>query len=131
MTPEEINARFANIERILANHQHLDYDKTKKLITPVYGGQVASDGSAVSLPIGWTSARNSTGRYTITHNLGTTAYAVVACALCSSFDLTNVTFMVISGLSVNTFQTDIYDGYIPHGTNPEVDRAFLFILKRV
>lgn len=42
-----------------------------------FAGVVAANGTAVSLPSGWTSAKTNTGRYTVTHNLGTTSYAVV------------------------------------------------------
>jgi hypothetical protein len=42
-----------------------------------YIGRVDSAGVAVSLPAGWTSARNGTGDYTITHNLGSAAYIVL------------------------------------------------------
>lgn len=44
-----------------------------------FSGHVQSNGSAISLPDGWTSSKISTGLYEVTHNLGTTAYAVVAC----------------------------------------------------
>jgi len=40
-----------------------------------YGGSVASDAGSNTLPSGWSASVNTT-TYTITHNLGTTAYAV-------------------------------------------------------
>lgn len=36
----------------------------------VYAGRVALDGSATSLPSGWTSSSPSTGVYLVTHNMG-------------------------------------------------------------
>lgn len=41
-----------------------------------FGGNVASGGTATSLPSGWTSAKTGTGAYTVTHNLGSTDYGV-------------------------------------------------------
>lgn len=44
-----------------------------------YGGEVDATGSGLKLPSGWTSSYSSGGVfYTITHNLGTTSYVVVA-----------------------------------------------------
>lgn len=45
-----------------------------------FGGYVNGDGTAASLPVGWSSAKTGTGAYTVTHNLGTTNYTVVAVA---------------------------------------------------
>lgn len=42
-----------------------------------YAGLVNSDGSAISLPSGWSSTRNSVGNYTVTHNLGQAGYVVI------------------------------------------------------
>lgn len=43
-----------------------------------YVGQVASDGTFVGGPAGWTSTLDAeTGLYTVHHDLGTKAYAVV------------------------------------------------------
>lgn len=47
--------------------------------TRVYSGAVNSDGTAgTPFPTGWTSATPGTGNYTVTHNLSTTSYVVVA-----------------------------------------------------
>ena len=35
-----------------------------------YAGMVATDGTAVNLPSGWTCSTGGTGMYTVTHNLG-------------------------------------------------------------
>lgn len=45
----------------------------------IYHGYVNSDGTEGStFPSGWSSARTATGRYTVTHSIGTTDYSVVA-----------------------------------------------------
>lgn len=46
-------------------------------LSGIYVGYVQFDGTAVRLPSGWTSVKNSTGSYTVTHNLGTTNYVVI------------------------------------------------------
>lgn len=52
----------------------------------IFHGRVDSAGVAIRLPAGWTSLRNSAGSYTITHNLGTTAYSLTQ----SSSEVANV-----------------------------------------
>ena len=42
-----------------------------------FGGNVVSGAAGTLFPSGWTVTHTSTGVYTITHNLNTTAYAVV------------------------------------------------------
>ena len=42
-----------------------------------YFGIVASGVASTPFPSGWSVTKNSTGDYTITHNLGTTTYAVL------------------------------------------------------
>lgn len=46
--------------------------------TIAYSGYINNDGTSTNVPTGWTSVKNSTGNYTITHNLGITTYNVVA-----------------------------------------------------
>lgn len=47
-----------------------------------YGGVVGSTGTAgTPFPSGWTSVKNVTGDYTVTHNLGTANYVVVGSAI--------------------------------------------------
>lgn len=85
-----------------------------------YAGRVDSAGVAgTPFPAGWTSVRNSLGSYTVTHNLGTTAYAPVVSAVGS----TAVTARVptIANNSVQVFTTD--------ATGSLADSAFSFIIK--
>lgn len=42
----------------------------------IYKIQINADGSTNILPTGWTVVKNSTGSYTVTHNLGVTTYTV-------------------------------------------------------
>lgn len=42
-----------------------------------FAGSITSGGAGTILPKGWTSAKTATGKYTVTHNLGHTSYAVV------------------------------------------------------
>jgi len=90
-------------------------------IAKIYAGMVESDGSAGRLPSGWSSTRNSTGLYTITHNLDTTGYAPIAIvegvgggyAACK---LLNV--------GTNTFQVQTYNA----NTGALVSQRFYFHL---
>ena len=68
-----------------------------------FAGRVASAGTVLKLPRGWSCVRNSTGVYTITHTLGLAAntYAVVATpsgapgrGYCSGMALSNNTFEI-------------------------------------
>lgn len=64
----------------------------------VFAGVVASDGTGVILPTGWTSVQNGTGDYTITHNLGSGSYVVVASPITGHFRCQ------IAVQTANTFQ---------------------------
>jgi hypothetical protein len=46
----------------------------------IYDGSVNANGTAGYLPVGWSVTHTGTGDYTITHNIGTTAYVVNATA---------------------------------------------------
>jgi hypothetical protein len=50
-----------------------------------YMGTVTSGAAGSPFPSGWTVSNGSTGEYTITHNLGTTAYTVATLAHSSYF----------------------------------------------
>ena len=73
----------------------------------IHGGQIVSGGTAGTFfPSGWTVASLGTGHYQVTHNLGTTNYAVVAmCSpdarTCDLYAFTNNTFDIVI--------IDIYD----------------------
>jgi len=90
MSPEDaqlIMQRLEVLERWKMNFERPDrysfwkniqlYDN-HRIIGGIYGGQVSSTGSSVTLPTGWTSTKTATGKYKVTHNLNTTQYTVVA-----------------------------------------------------
>lgn len=54
------------------------YYKCQSEQQQTFAGRVASTGTAYRLPSGWTSTKVSTGRYRVTHSLGTSAYTVTA-----------------------------------------------------
>lgn len=86
-----------------------------------YAGRVDSAGAAGNpFPSGWTSTRNSLGSYTVTHNLGTTAYSPVVSAVGS----TAVTARVPT-ISSNTVQV-----YTTDSAGSLADSAFSFIIKQ-
>lgn len=64
----------------------IDAADLRQVVTGLWGvpyvGQVASDGVMVGGPAGWTSSLDAdTGLYTVHHDLGTKAYAVVVTPL--------------------------------------------------
>ena len=78
-----------------------------QLDSKVYGGQVNSAGTGVYMPSGWSSVRTSLGLYTITHNLGTTSYSVVANLLVNALTGREAH---IQSLSANTFAVYTFNG---------------------
>lgn len=72
-------------------------------LSVVYWGEVASDGSAIRLPTGWTSATTGTGDYVVTHNLGNASYGVAANAISA------YAFGKIPDTSANTFEIIFQD----------------------
>ena len=85
----------------------------------IFSGSVASNGTATSLPTGWTSTKDSTGVYTVTHNLGSASYAVVVTAVGPN-NITNLN----GAVAANTFGVAIQDS----ATQTLNDKAFNFIL---
>lgn len=77
------------------------------------------DGSAGAVfPSGWTSAKNSTGDYTITHNLGTTDYTVVATSL-NDYTVMEILTQNSNNVNIRSFVTT---------TGALIDSGFNFIL---
>lgn len=79
----------------LANKKYVD-----SVVSPC--GAVASNGAAISLPSGWSSAKNATGQYNITHTLNTTGLSVVAVPMG-----TNTRAVATSVLSSTVFQINV------------------------
>lgn len=96
MTLEELQNEVGELRRLVdAIHRPGSYvfskpvrfDAGAKIIGAIYPGIVDGDGTALSLPQFWTSATTGTGKYTVTHNLGTTSYVVVLTAVQSGLAL--------------------------------------------
>ena len=129
MTPEE-RIEFNELKRKVSENPFSGEvnNLSRRKVPFVYGGAVAADGSAVKLPDGWTSSLpGSTGRFTVTHNLGHTNYSVVANANVTAFSASRVTLADISDKSANSFEVNLYD-CIVSGSNAEVNQPFLFVL---
>ena len=92
-----------------------------QLDAKVYGGQVTNAGTAAIPygPSGWTVSRNSVGNVTLTHNLGTTNYAIVPSPNSAVFKA------IWSSLAANTVQIITYDT-----ANALADTGFNFVLAR-
>jgi len=83
-------------------------------------GYVNSNGTAgTPFPSGWSVALTATGRYTVTHNLGTTNYVVLAIAA----DAAAVKYCTIESRSTNSFIVRI-----ANVTPALEDNAFMFVL---
>ncbi len=65
-------------------------------LTLVYTGFVSSGAAGTPFPTGWSITNPTTGNYQITHNLGTTAYTVVATPY-------QVAIPNITSIAANTF----------------------------
>lgn len=114
-----IEQRITNLENLFVNHRHNLIDGTKSLPgATAYAGYL-NNGTAVLLPTGWTSGKNGTGDYTVTHNLGTTNYAVAVTAVANADYLC----MLKSSPSTNSFTIVVTraDG----GANVDVDLNFI------
>jgi hypothetical protein len=82
-----------------------------------YGGTVASTGSLTSsFPLGWSAVRNSLGNYTITHNLNTTNYSMVATSQ------NDHTTMEVNTMNANTVNV------LAWNAGSAIDSTFNFIL---
>ena len=96
---EELESVF-NIRpnEILAT-KNMRFDGGPILKGVFFVGRITSAGVATYLPTGWTSAKNATGKYTITHNLQTTNYGVVlstTSTLATEHDLNTLTSTAFS-----------------------------------
>jgi hypothetical protein len=131
MTPEEsqqfseLQRRITKLEKKTTYPIEIEFQKaienarfdllqTKALRGPIYAGTNSS------LPAGWTIANGSTGHYTITHNLDTSAYSVVAI----SYHGSGGGNIVIKSLSSTAFTLGIYN---EAGTD-WINSAFSFIV---
>lgn len=92
-----------------------------------FGGSVASSGTATFLPKGWTSVRNATGDYTITHNLKLTNYSVTTNAI-GPVPTSDILIGVFYSIAANSFSLQfVFNNSSGVGTT--ANTAFDFILK--
>ena len=78
----------------------------------VYFGKVAANGTALKLPAGWSSTRTALGKYTITHNLGSTDYIVVALVVTRGVWLASEnanTFVIYCISNANVYADEIFN----------------------
>jgi hypothetical protein len=135
MTPEALKKFFDDFnglkllvlqvikpDRYLFNRRIELLSNEKTIRGLLYAGSVASDGTAIRLPQGWTSSRTSTGLYTITHNLGTTNYAPIVTAFLNGG--TGFRAAQVHTQSANSFVIDI----AVSGTDTDSSFSFVVIL---
>ncbi len=84
---EQLKTRITELETLVGGivrqgeyifNKNVHFGAGTKILGSIYPGSVASDGSAINLPNGWSSTKTATGKYTITHNLNSTRYVVSA-----------------------------------------------------
>lgn len=68
----------------IANKSYVDGLAILGNLSAIYSGRLASNGSALQLPPGWSVSSPSTGQRVVTHNLGTTGYTVFISPLSSA-----------------------------------------------
>jgi len=85
-----------------------------------FSGRVTSGGTAERLPSGWTAARLGVGQYRVTHNLGTSAFVVVACQRGTAGDGAAVVY---------TYSSTTFDIYTYAAGGGAADRYFHFIMQ--
>lgn len=116
-----LKERVDSLESAMQLHRHYGSDGTQQLAmgSPTYGGQVNSDGTVGTFfPTGWTSTKNSTGKYTVTHTLGTANFALVA----NAYNV--VTIAEIFSWSSTTFVLQFWST-----ASSLTDSAFHFVIK--
>jgi len=84
-----------------------------------FAGRVAAAGTSVRLPTGWSSVKNSTGDYTVTHNLGTGNYTIT-CEM-----LGNTGEWYVYSLAANSFGIRTYN----LNTTTLTDKQWMFIMR--
>ncbi len=83
---EQLKTRVKELETLVGRNlrpneyvfnKNVRFDTGVKIIGGIYPGAVTGSGGTTFLPAGWTATKNTTGKYTVTHNLGHTRYTVV------------------------------------------------------
>lgn len=101
-----------------------DAPPTGTAVGAVYAGYVGADGSTGNrLPSGWSATKNSTGNYTVTHNLGLADLTRLAVGLSCIGTAGNKAAQQRSTGTGNTFIVETVDS----GTGTLTDEAFSFV----
>lgn len=100
----------------------VEFHNERAFITPTVG-RVSSLGTLFGGGVGWSANRDSTGVYTVTHNLGSSSYSVVACVEESS----GIYDIKIGSRGSNSFTVRINDGDAA-GSNSLTNADFNFML---
>ncbi len=121
LTPQDTVAIDQRIQAYMASGQfnlnrvpfHTHNGKDSPFIflpTVQYAGLLNSDGTlsrVYPFPSGWSRARTGNGVYTITHNLNTTFYSVVATPIASAANVRAMT-AVLSNVNANSFTVAMF-----------------------
>ena len=135
MTPQELATRIFNLEnwqKYIEGASRYIFTKdiyirnNRRIIGSIYGGEVNGGGTAINLPAGWTSGRDSTGNYTITHNLGTTDYVVTTAPFMTGS--TRYYVVDVSARAANSFSLNTIRSSGGVGSNKDIDFFFILML---
>lgn len=128
MSPEELTlvlSRLADLEKRMSaeelkmsRHKHLGQIEGTQALgvvasATVYAGRVTSSAAGTPFPSGWSVSHPSTGNWQVTHNLGTTAYAVVIFAH-------SIGYTQLFTLGTNTFNVNA-KSTVPADTDIDFD----------
>ena len=124
---EEKSSEFGELKHIFDFHEHKGYDLSKEIDIPdagstVYAGYIDSAATAEELPTDWTVTRTGNGQYTVTHNLGTTSYAVSLGIIGS----TAIAYITMDSLNANDFKIVTWDS-----TPTNTDKSFTFLVEEI
>lgn len=75
----------------------------------IYTGAVTAAGASDNLPDGWSSVRDDTGKYTITHNLNNASYNVVAFPTADEWPILRLQTKVANNFSIWSLGADTLD----------------------
>lgn len=124
MTPTEqqLLQRVEQVERLVSPLVRGDGKYTTIPPNAIYPtvGDIAAGGTANKIPAGWSSVKNSTGNYTITHNLGNTRYVVLLTPFLSPAGGVTV---ILSAMASTSFTVETFSVL-----NAAADVPFTFML---
>lgn len=113
----EFIQRLNKLEQDMREHYHNGVSGRQIYYRDIFGqkvfyGSVNSSGVSIKLPDGWTCSKSATGKYTVTHHIGSAAYAVVITPINFAANSDNVVFTVPSP-GVSTFTVEFVQSDSP------------------